>query len=69
MSGKLILASASSRRVELLAQVGISPDAVAPADIDETPLRRERPRLLAERLSLGKARAIAQEYPDDFILA
>ena len=69
MSGKLILASASPRRVELLAQVGISPDAVIPADIDETPIRRERPRLLAERLSLGKARAVAQQYPDDFILA
>jgi len=69
MSGKLILASASPRRVELLAQVGITPDAVVPADIDETPLRRERPRPLAERLSLEKARAIAKQYPDDFILA
>lgn len=69
MSGKLILASASPRRVELLTQVGISPDAVVPADIDETPLRRERPRPLAERLSLEKACAIAKQYPDDFILA
>ncbi len=69
MSGKLILASASPRRVELLAQVGITPDAVVPADIDETPLRLERPRPLAERLSLEKARAIAKQYPDDFILA
>lgn len=69
MSGKLILASASPRRIELLAQVGISSDAVVPADIDETPRRRERPRLLAERLAAEKARAVAKRYPDDFILA
>ncbi len=69
MSGKLILASASPRRVELLAQVGITPDIIVPADIDETPRRRERPRLLAERLAGEKARAIAKQYPDDFVLA
>lgn len=69
MSGKLILASASPRRVELLAQVGIVPDAIAPADIDETPLARERPRLLAERLAHEKARAVAAQYRNDFVLA
>ncbi len=69
MSGKLILASASPRRVELLAQVGISPDAIIPADIDETPVPRERPRRLAERLAAEKARAVAESYPDDFVLA
>jgi septum formation protein len=58
---RLILASASPRRLSLLAQAGITPDAVAPADIDETPLPRELPRDLALRLAVGKARAAAQD--------
>ena len=69
MSGRLILASASPRRLELLAQAGITPDAVVPADIDESPLPHERPRSLAERLARSKAEAIAAQYPDDFVLA
>lgn len=69
MSGRLILASASPRRLELLAQAGIVPDAVVPADIDESPLPQERPRALAERLARRKAEAIADQYPDDFVLA
>lgn len=55
---RLVLASASPRRVELLAQVGIVPDAIIPADIDETPLPREEPGPLAKRLALGKAEAV-----------
>ena len=58
---KLILASASPRRQELLRQIGIEPDQIAPTDIDETPLRDERPRQLAERLALEKATAAAQQ--------
>ena len=69
MSGRLILASASPRRLELLAQAGIIPDAVEPADIDEATLRHERPRALAERLARSKAEAIAAQHPDDFVLA
>ena len=69
MSGRLILAAASPRRLELLAQAGITPDAVVPADIDESPLPHERPRSLAERLARSKAEAIAAQYPDDFVLA
>jgi len=69
MSARLVLASASPRRLDLLAQIGIEPDAVIPADIDETPLARERPRHLAERLAGAKADAITEQYPDDFILA
>ena len=69
MSGRLILASASPRRLELLAQAGIIPDAVEPADIDESPLPHERPRALAERLARSKAEAIAAQHPDDFVLA
>jgi septum formation protein len=71
MSGRLVLASASPRRLELLAQVGIMPDAVVPADIDETPELRERPRALAARLARTKAMAVAglPEHKNDFILA
>ena len=43
---RLILASASPRRKELLAQIGVVPDAILPADIDETPLKAELPRKL-----------------------
>lgn len=56
---KLVLASASPRRLDLLAQIGLKPDLVIPADIDETPLLRETPRMLAERLAVQKARAVA----------
>lgn len=54
----LILASASPRRLDLLAQAGIQPDEVRPADIDETPRKDETPRALAHRLALEKARAV-----------
>lgn len=66
---KLVLASASPRRLELLAQIGIAPDAVAPADIDETPLRDESPRRLALRLAEQKAAAVADANGGSFILA
>lgn len=66
---KLILASASPRRLELLAQIGIVPDQVAPADIDETPKRDESPRRLALRLAEEKARAVAQSNGGAFVLA
>jgi septum formation protein len=64
---RLILASASPRRRELLAQCGIAPDEVRPADIDETPLADETPRQIATRLAREKARAAAQ--PGAFTLA
>lgn len=57
----LILASASPRRLDLLAQVGIWPDRVAPTDIDETRRRDESPRELAERLAREKAAACSEE--------
>lgn len=69
MTARLILASASPRRLELLAQIGIAPDLVEPADIDETPLSRERPRKLAERLARTKGETVAAGYPEDFVLA
>lgn len=66
---RLVLASASPRRVALLAQVGIVPDEIVPADIDETPQRREEPGPLAKRLSLGKAEAIAPAHAEAWVLA
>jgi septum formation protein len=54
---KLVLASASPRRLQLLDQVGLQPDLMNPTDIDETPKRRETPRRLALRLAEEKARA------------
>ena len=59
---KFVLASASPRRLALLEQVGLKPDILMPADIDETPLKRESPRRLAIRLAGEKART-AQEAP------
>ncbi len=56
---RLVLGSASPRRLELLAQIGVRPDAVLPAAIDETPRPREEPRALAERLAGEKALASA----------
>ncbi|GAC1333487.1 MAG: Maf-like protein [Beijerinckiaceae bacterium] len=64
---KLVLASGSARRLQLLQQVGIEPDALMPADIDETPLRNELPRSLAARLATEKAKVakkIAATRPD-----
>lgn len=65
----LVLASASPRRVELLAQIGVTPDRIDPADIDETPLKAETPRLLAQRLARTKAGVVAQRNPDAVVLA
>lgn len=66
---RLVLASASPRRLELLRQVGIEPDRVDPADIDETPGRDETPRQLALRLAREKAGVVAGRDPDAFVLA
>src|SRR5438128_9704014 len=54
---KLVLASGSPRRVQLINQVGIEPDSLRPTDIDETPQRGELPRACANRLARAKAEA------------
>ena len=54
---RLVLASGSPRRLELLRQISVTPDAVVATDIDETPRPDEAPRALALRLALGKAQA------------
>ena len=64
---KLILGSASPRRKDLLAQLGIAPDAILPPDIDEDPLPRELPRPYCARLAREKAEAVAAG-PDDIVL-
>ena len=75
MSHPLVLASASPRRIELLAQIGIEPAFLQPADINETPQRLEHPRSLAKRLSFQKAEKAKEklqndaEYKSAFILA
>lgn len=64
---RLILGSGSPRRLELLSQIGISPDDVRPPDIDETPLKNELPRPYCVRISRAKAEAVQAEA-DDIIL-
>ena len=64
----LVLASASPRRVEILAQAGIAPDRIAPMDIDETAMKDETPRMVATRLAIAKAAAGAALHPDCFVV-
>ena len=66
---RLVLASASSRRRDLLAQIALAPDLIDPAGIDETPLEGELPPAHAQRLARLKAEAVAARHPDAFILA
>ncbi len=66
---ELVLASASPRRIELLALIGIAPDRIVPADIDETPSRDETPPRLAARLARTKAQAVSQRFPGAVVLA
>jgi septum formation protein len=64
---RLVLASASPRRLQLLDQIGIEPDKLLPAELDETPLHHEPPRALAKRLALTKARTArhaAERFPE-----
>ena len=65
----LILASGSPRRLELLARIGITPTAVDPADIDETPRKGERPEPHVARLAAEKAATVAARHPGKVILA
>jgi septum formation protein len=66
---RLVLASASPRRLELLRQIGIEPDAVDPADIDEGVRKHELPLDYAQRLALAKAVAVRERQPESYILA
>jgi septum formation protein len=64
-----VLASASLRRLELLRQVGLTPDCIDPADIDETPRRGELPPANAMRLAQEKAQAVSPRHPGAYVLA
>ncbi len=66
---RLVLASGSPRRLTLLDQIGIKPDALRPASIDETPRRGEMPRTLATRLARAKAETSRDQIADDTDLA
>lgn len=65
---RLILGSASPRRHDLLAQLGLTPDAVTPPDIDETPRKGELPRPYCARLAREKAAAVPGTGPEDVVL-
>src|ERR1051325_10722734 len=65
---RLILASASPRRLDLLARIGAVPDAVVPADVDESVPRGELPRVHALRLAREKAEEVAAKEPDALVL-
>jgi septum formation protein len=66
---KLVLASASARRKELLAQIGIAPDLISAAAIDETAKTDETARHLVARLAAEKCAVVAREHQDKFVLA
>ncbi|WP_340265598.1 Maf family protein [Sphingobium mellinum] len=66
---RLILASASPRRLALLAQIGVAPDSVDPADLDETPRKGELPAAYAARVAADKAALIAARHPGALVLA
>jgi septum formation protein len=66
---RLVLASASSRRLDLLRQIGLEPDAVEAAEVDEAPRKDETPRRLALRLARAKAVRVAPQHAGSHILA
>ena len=66
---RLVLASASPRRLDLLARLGVVPVAVDPADLDEAVQRGEQPRPHAERLAREKALLVASRHPGAIVLA
>src|SRR3979409_2240492 len=65
---KFVLASGSPRRLTLINQIGIEPDALRPADLDETPKRGELPRACANRGARGGAK-LEDEWPGSYILS
>lgn len=67
MRPRLVLGSASPRRKELLAQLGLTPDDIRAPDIDETPLKGELPRPYCERMAREKAAALVAT-PDEVVL-
>ncbi len=69
LAARLVLASASPRRLALLQQIGLTPDEIVPAEMDESALRGERPRQLALRLAVEKGRSVVARTAPAFILS
>jgi septum formation protein len=67
-ASRFVLASASPRRLDLLRQIDYPPDAVDPAELDETPGPDETPTRHAERLAVEKARAVAVRHAGAWVL-
>lgn len=65
---RFVLASASPRRLDLLARIGVVPDAVDPAELDETPRKAEAPAAYAARIAAEKAVAVAARHPGAVVL-
>jgi septum formation protein len=65
----MILASASPRRLDLLARLGVTPSAIDPADSDETPLKGEQPLPYARRMAVEKAAIVAARHGGEAVLA
>ena len=66
---RLVLASSSPRRLDLLRQIGLTPDRAVGAELDETPLRNETPRQHASRLAAEKAAQVAAREAGGYVLA
>ncbi|MCI5049371.1 MAG: Maf family nucleotide pyrophosphatase [Rickettsiales bacterium] len=66
---RFILASASPRRLALLKQIGITPDDIIPADIDETPRKGELPRHYVKRIAESKALHVSNQHANALILS
>lgn len=69
MIKEFVLASASLQRKLLLAQIGIEPEIICPANIDETPYKQEKPTAYIKRMALEKAKFVAKKYPNKIVLA
>lgn len=67
-SARLILGSSSPRRLDILNQIGLTPDLVVSPDVDETPLKNELPRLYCMRIAHSKNTALAAQYPHDYVV-
>jgi nucleoside triphosphate pyrophosphatase len=65
---KFILASRSPRRIELLKQINIVPDAVIPSDVEEIPLKNELPRAYVKRLAMEKAQFVAKGNSESLVM-
>ena len=65
----LILASSSPQRLKLLKLIGVTPDKILPAEINETPLKNEKPKDFVLRMSKEKALEISKNHKNDFVLS